>query len=544
MPFSCSPRARRTLSRSQLKTRMLLRPAANNAGVVIGQNGARRSAATPQRYFDSPPPRPELWRETIHRSFSPSRRVILEMGSILFSLLLILGSVPLSRAQSQAEYREWLDDRAQRLLNSARDGRDDSHVGAEHASRVRDDLEAQKRAMTRKKTYSYAEPVLSPEGKEIAALVNEVYMTLEDLNSRVRAAMVGMDPINHPDPKERQRLSEDRYLAIANQMINDWVMSTMLATQGRAMGYKATETEVNDAILEFRKAQAELAGSGSEGPQLSVIGIRESQLRSEIRDSLIIEKYINALVDIQFDENEYRRIYNLSPASFAIPGKARAFHVFHPLPLRRDPDELRGIEKSLGKIQKRLRRTDDKEMAEIVAESKGQSWTAGDMGWVTSDSQTMDPTLMRALFGFEVGEASPVFQTRDGYHVLSILDREAGSPGGLEHAKPQIRNYLFTKTKYATYESLKSLYDIRFNTGGIKRWRELSSEEAASMNARNPSSPKLKEGITIAELRRELEAERQTRGVDDEDAREPSAPRAVRNASEPEVPAVDLSILQ
>jgi hypothetical protein len=318
-------------------------------------------------------------------------------------------------------------------------------------------------------------------------------------------------------------------------------MSTMLATQGRQMGYKVAESEVDEAIKDFRRAQAEFAGSGSEGAQLSAIGIRESQLRSEIRDSLIIEKYINALVDIQFEEKEYKRIYDLSPASFAIPSKTRAFHVYHPLPLRRDSNELRDIEKALGKIQKRLRKTDAQEMAEIVAESKGQSWTAGDMGWVTSDSQTMDPTLMRVLFGVEVGQVSPVFQTPDGFHVLRIMEREAGSRGGLEHAKPQIRNYLFTKTKYATYESLKSLYDIRYNTGGIKRWRELSPEEAAQMNARRQATPELKTGVSIAELRREIEAEQKAAGLKVEGS---EAANPVRAASERPSPEIDLNILQ
>lgn len=470
--------------------------------------------------------------------FSVSSRPLL---AALAALLTLFFSEPAHvRAQDAADYRRWLDQRAQSLLDQARNNEDRSQVGAEHARRFREELEAQKRAVEREKTYSYAQPVLTPDGKQIAAMVNDRYMTLEDLNSRVAAALRDVAPIEHPDPRERQRLREDQFLSVANSLISDWVMNSMLALQGRGMGFSVTEREVDDALAELQNADLERVGGEGPASPTAMIGIRESQLREEVRNSLIIEKYINSLVDFQFEDKDYQRIYNIDPASFSIPARVRAFHVFHPLPVQRDADTLRDIEKALGRVQKDLRRSDVEEMAEIVKRSDGQPWTAGDMGWVNSTNRTMPGVLLKAIFSTPVGEASPVFQSSEGYHVVRVLEREEGA-SGLEAARPQIRNFLFTKTKYATYQAMKPLYDIRYNTGGIKVWKEVSAEEARALGRMGSEPPEVEDGITITELRREIAQEKEQTAAEPES---PAPSRSTARSRQDEGPVIDLSILQ
>lgn len=466
----------------------------------------------------------------------------------LAAVLLAAGVVS-AQAQANLEYRRWLDQQAEGLLEEARRNEDKSKVGAEHASRVRSELELQKEIQEREKRYSYAEPILSPDGKPIAAMVDSEYMTLEELNARIRAAMRGMKPLEHPDPDTQRRMNEDRVLSIANSLIKDWVINTMLALQGRGLGYKVTEAEVDAALEQLQDSQDELVEDAIESPT-TMIGIRESEFRGEIRDALIIEKYINALVDVSFKDEDYQRIYQINPASFRIPDRVRAFHVFQPMPVKRDVNAIRDVQKNVERLRKQLRRADQAEMAKMAKESSSQTWSAGDMGWVTSDARTLQPALMQALLTTAVGDTSPVVQSREGFHVVRVLEREDGSAPGLEASKPQIRNYLFAKTKYATYESLKSLYDIRYNTGGLKHFREVSASELSALNRRKLERPDLKEGITITELRREIEREKKSAdpAVVDVPIGEGAAtgrPAAARRAaSEPAAPAVDLSILQ
>lgn len=471
----------------------------------------------------------------LSRTARPSLAALVPMLALLF----VWGNP--APAQDAGDYRRWLDQRAQRLLDAARQQKDGSQLGAEHARRVREELEAQKRAIEREKTYSFAEPVLTPDGRKIAAMVNDSYMTLEELNSRVAAVLKDMEPIRHPDPKERLRLREDRFLSIANQLISDWVMTTMLALQGKGLGFSASEQEVEEALEELNQAQLERVDSEGAASPTQMIGIPESQLREEVRNSLIIEKYINNLVDIQFDEADYRRIYRIDPNSFTVPDRVRAFHVFHPLPVRRDADTMEEVEDVMKDIQKKLRRTDAEEMAEIVRESEDEPWTAGDMGWVNSTNRTVPPVLLRALFSTEVEKASPVFQSREGFHVVRIMEREKSRQKGFEAAKPQIRNYLFTKTKYATYESTKSLYDIRYNTGGLKHWKEVSAEEAIRLGKERAERPEMEQGITITELRKEIAREKGEEGGSQESA---SSSPSSRRPEAAEAPAIDLSILQ
>lgn len=458
--------------------------------------------------------------------------------------LLWLAAPPSGRAQN-ADYQAWLESRSQSMLENARQ-RDEgnSAVGHERINQVREDLEAQKRAVEREKSYSYPEPVLSPDGKPLAAIVNDRYMTLEDLNSRIRSVLQGAKPLEHPDADTRRIMNENRVLGVARDLLEDWVMNNMLSLQGQALGFKATEAEVDEAMKKLRESQAELASEGAIAPGGTMLGMPESRLRAEIRDSVIIEKYINSLIDAQYKREDYDRIYRIDPASFRIPDRVRAFHIFQPIERRGDAKAIKAAEKNLDRLRRALRKASPEEMAKLAADSKDQNWTAGDMGWVTSHNTTISPVLLRGLFGLPVGETSPVFQTPEGVHVIRILERENGSAPGLDSAIPQIKNYLFTKTKYATFEVFKPVYDIRTNTGGIKRWRSISPDEFKRRTATG-APPEPKGGITIAQLRKEIEAERRARieagGSALAPAPEPSRSSEGRTSSDD---VLDLGILE
>jgi hypothetical protein len=477
------------------------------------------------------------------RCFAPPPPTLRLVLGLFFLLIFTMTEAP----AQDGSYEEWLERESQALLQSGR-ARQRGAVGAEHVSRVREELEIKKEALERERRYSYAEPVLSPDGKPLAAMVNERYMTLEDLNLRVRTTLRGAPPLRHPDPETQRIQNEDRVLSIANDIIEDWIMNTMLALQARNLGFTASEAEVDDALRQVREAQAEsmggAQGGGATTAAVSALGIPEAQLRHEVRDALVIEKYMNSLIDAAHSREDYERLYRLDPVSFRVPDRVRAFHVFYPIDRRLSDREFRAIDRDFNRLQRRLRRADEKAMAEMIQESSGQRWTAGDMGWVTSHITMLPPQVYQGLFSHGVGETSPVFQSSEGMHILKILEREDGSAPGLDAAIPQIRNYLFTRHKYATYEMFKPLYDIRMNTGGVKRWREVSADEYEHLKRRGKiEAPDT--SITITELRRQIEAER---GGDEvtERAPAPAQPPARSSAAraEPPPPAVDLSILQ
>jgi peptidyl-prolyl cis-trans isomerase SurA len=72
----------------------------------------------------------------------------------------------------------------------------------------------------------------------------------------------------------------------------------------------------------------------------------------------------------------------------------------------------------------------------------------GDLGFrPLANMEEIDPKLAQAVKSLKVGETSPLIETKYGYHILKLLDRDSGGQKDLSspQVQAQIREVIFNR---------------------------------------------------------------------------------------------------
>lgn len=305
-------------------------------------------------------------------------------------------------------------------------------------------------------------PVMrAPNGEPIAGLVEDRYITVAQLNRRVELYMRAV-----PDRLETPRQRAIRRDAYARRLLEEWAESTSLAVLAARKGYTASEEDLQIAL-------GELATLGHLDPdktqQLSMVGVPREELEQELRDGLIVERYVRDRVDASFPEQALREIFAWRPYMFLEPTKVRAWQVFRPRVGRMTRSQQEQAEEELRTWRNRLRRCDDeREFAELARETERlRTVTAIDMEWVP-ESASLPTAMLEALFTLDPGDTSDVFKTELGLHAVKVVERREGE-NSFENARERIKDYLFDKTKETLYVRAREAYRIRLDPEGVRR---------------------------------------------------------------------------
>ncbi len=326
--------------------------------------------------------------------------------------------------------------------------------------------------------FSVRVPWMTLTGERVYGSVGERKMTASRLNVRLRLLMRDAPAIpTHPDREVMLKQASEQQTKYAAGILSEWVENTVLALEAERRGYEVAPGEIGESLKLLaeesgRAGQDDGNGEGS----LRAIGIPEEDLRGEVRDALLIEKFINEVMDARYDEAWYRQLYAASPSDFHIPPRIRAYHIYRYVdPLMPESKRNEAI-KRMGKMRKQLRKRNPEyaRLAQTLVEN--DEGTLSDTGWI-SPGGSMPGRLLSALFSLDVGETSEVIRDATGLHVYRVLEREAGTRFNFEEAMPQLRNYAFAKTKHLAYVSIAPQYGAQYDPDGLTRKKRVTREE-------------------------------------------------------------------
>lgn len=325
------------------------------------------------------------------------------------------------------------------------------------------------------------EPILSPSGDRIVAMVNnERTMTMSDLDFRLAILLKSLPSIQSPsggkplDPVQIQEFMDKRRYELSLQIMDDWALNNVLVLEAGKRGFKVEPAEVEKSLAAM--SETSHGGEGKARQEMTAFGIPEEQLRAETHDGLLVEKLVTDVVHKNFTPADYRKAFDLDPGYWMLPPRVRAFHVFKSIDSTMTEKQRSQAKSQIDGLYKQLKKKNPDYKA-LQNQSDVHSGVAiGDTGWIAGDSPA-SPGLKRALFSMEVGQTSRPFSDGLGMHVVRILEREDGSKRTFEDAMPQIEAYLYDKMKDAVYDSVKNRYEIRMNSGGLSRWKQIPREE-------------------------------------------------------------------
>jgi peptidyl-prolyl cis-trans isomerase SurA len=307
----------------------------------------------------------------------------------------------------------------------------------------------------------------STASDDVVAQVNGKEISTAELEKQYQVRINGAE--QQPSPEEADALK----FQLLGQMINDRILLEMAA----AGGLTATDAEVDSKFAELKtQYTAEQFEEMLKTQKMSV-----DDIKSEMRKSLTIEKLVNKEITNRIDtsDTEISDFYEKNKESFNLP---ESFHLAHimvtPVQDGRVTNAKRDDAKTPADAQAKASRLlreiqggmDFGVVARDWSEDSDTAPAGGDLNFrALADLNNIHPKLAEAVQRLKVGETSSVIETPYGYHILKLIERDAGGQKDLKNpqVQAQIRQAIFNRKE----EILRAAFsEVARNKAEVKNY--------------------------------------------------------------------------
>src|SRR3989442_10605765 len=286
----------------------------------------------------------------------------------------------------------------------------------------------------------------SKASANVVASVNGKDITTTQLEKQFQNRLNGAE--QPPSSEEAQDLK----LQVLNQMINDQILLEMAS----GAGLSATDAEVDVKFNEFKSQYTEEKFQ----QLLKEQKMTADEIRSELRKSITIDKLVNKDITskISVSEAEIKNFYDKNKESFNLP---ESYHISHILvtPVadaelhNGKNDDAKSADEARTKASRLLREVqsgqDFSTIARDYSEDPSSAAAGGDLNFQPLQAiENIDPRLAQAVQRMKTGETFPqVIETRFGFHILKLLEKDAGGQKDLSdpRVQTQVRQAIFNR---------------------------------------------------------------------------------------------------
>ena len=215
------------------------------------------------------------------------------------------------------------------------------------------------------------------------------------------------------DPLIAQEIERKMDEAEGN-VLYEWAVTKAFALLAKQKGVQVTEEELNARTKEASEGMPTGPSSG-QGPTTALV-VDPQVLRTEMRDGLMADKYIQQEVQRLVPEAGLRAIYQSNPARFMVPAQIHVWQIIRLVPPNASKEEISDLRKAFYKARKKAANGGGEDFEKVALEENprndGKPFN-GDMGWVDAGSG-LPPKLMEAVQSLKIGEVSEIIETTGG----------------------------------------------------------------------------------------------------------------------------------
>jgi peptidyl-prolyl cis-trans isomerase C len=166
--------------------------------------------------------------------------------------------------------------------------------------------------------------------------------------------------------------------------------------------------------------------------------LTEGQLKEQMTHQALIREFINKEVvsKIELSKEDAKKYYLANKAKFYQPERVRAQHILIKVETGADEQKKAEARKKLEAVKKRVLAGEDfGKLAKEVSEGPSNV-REGDLGYFTRDA--MVKPFADAAFKLAPNEVSDIVETQFGYHLIKVLDHQAGKEPSFEEVEPRV----------------------------------------------------------------------------------------------------------
>lgn len=239
----------------------------------------------------------------------------------------------------------------------------------------------------------------------------------------------------------------------------------ILLQRAEKLALLATDAEVVNRFTEIKSPYTEEEFS----KQLQQRGVTTDELKDQIRREESVKKLINKEITsrISITDSEIQQFFAQNRASFNVP--ETRFHLAQILVTGSPNDSYRNLKNDKAKnetearakiemLASRVKNGDDfAQLAQSFSEDPNSAPNGGDLGFVpVSALDKTDAALKQAILGLEPGQTGKVIHSRQGYHLIKLISKEAA--GQREISDPAVQQSIRSSLLGRKEQLLKAAY--------------------------------------------------------------------------------------
>lgn len=239
---------------------------------------------------------------------------------------------------------------------------------------------------------------------------------------------------------------------IRNQIINDFVIRTLLTNETNRLKIVATETEVKEAIERLKK---NLPQGMTIEDIMKKNQISKEKMKEDIRFGIKVNKLVMSqpLATEKPTEKEIADFYESNKDKFKMPESVRVRHILVAKAPGDDDKGKAGKKAKAEDLRKQIiAGADFGEVAKKNSDCPSKE-NGGDLG-VFSRGEMVKP-FEDAAFSQDLNAVGPVVETEFGFHIIQVLEKNAPKVIGLdEKMKTNISAHLQQQKQQQAFEAI------------------------------------------------------------------------------------------
>lgn len=255
-------------------------------------------------------------------------------------------------------------------------------------------------------------------------------LTYDVLHRMVTARLLTEATFNglKPDPSDEIGVREWERLQIKAEaeLLQEWALIKTLAYEAKRMGLNVSPQEVEQKLAELSQERLGDKASKDIANYNKAVGVEQNELQEQIKDGILIDKYILLEVERNFNNEKLLAIYNRNPAKYITMPKVHAWQILRKIDpsIRKGSKEYADMREKFYEVAKKAAKSKGKNFPELAREYSDNPMnkeTGGDMGWISA-TDSLAPEIMAELAKLKIGEVSKIIETKSGFHILRVTE--------------------------------------------------------------------------------------------------------------------------
>ena len=245
---------------------------------------------------------------------------------------------------------------------------------------------------------------------------------------------------------EGQQLPELQLVKIKNDVLESLIDREVLFQESQKKGIEVKADEISDQL---KKIKQRYPDETQFAEMLKGIGLTESDVQTQIKRGMAIQQLIDKEVGdkVKISDEESKQYYDTHPEFFKQPEQVNASHILIKVDENASEAQKAEARKKIQEVQQKLQKGEDfATLAKTYSEGPSAP-QGGNLGYFRR-GQMVKP-FEDAAFKLKPGETSDIVETRFGYHLIKVVDKQPEKTLAYAEIKDRL-NELLKKQKLET----------------------------------------------------------------------------------------------